>query len=344
MPTKRSDGRWQEQVTITENGKKRQKYFYGKTKAEVLRKIAAYKEEVEQGPAFSVVAKQWLEEAERTLAHNTYHGYIASYNRAVDHFGGMPITSIQAVHVRQFLDSFIRKNTPAKNTARAQRQVLSNIFSYAFEQGVIQTNPIIGVKLKKGLPEKTRTIPTDSEIKLVKENWDKPFGMFAYWALYTGLRRGELLALTWEDVDLSENTITVNKSLFYRDGVPEIKKPKTAKGVRTVPLMSALRKRIVPGEGLIFHQDGKYIEEPRFVRLWNEYIAQIGITCTPHQLRHAFATMLFDNNIEAKDAQDILGHAHLATTQDIYTHIREERRKKIRNKLIDVDFNFDDKN
>jgi integrase len=342
MATKRADGRWQEQLTITENGQRKQKYFYGKTKAEVLRKIAAYKEEAAQGPLFSVVAEQWLEEAERTLAHNSFRGYLAAYRRAVAYFGATPITSIQPIHLRQFLDNFTEANVPSKSTARTQRQVLCNIFGRAFDKGILQTNPVIGLKLKKGLPETHRTLPSDAEIKLIQENWDKPFGMFAYWILYTGLRRGELLALTWEDIDFKNGTISVNKSLYYRSGRPEIKRPKTAKGERVVPLMSALRKRLVPGKGIIFHdEDGGHIGEMRFISLWGKYAQQSGVNCTPHQLRHAFATMLFDNDIEAKDAQDILGHAYLATTQDVYTHIREERRKKIRDKLIDVDFAFD---
>ena len=108
-----------------------------------------------------------------------------------------------------------------------------------------------------------------------------------------------------------------------------------------VPLMSALRKRLQPGEGLIFKTTlGSYIAEKQFQRLWGRYAQQTGLTCTPHQLRHAYATMLFDNAIEAKDAQELLGHAQLSTTQNIYTHIRDVRRKKTRDKLIDVDFNI----
>ena len=75
MATKRADGRWQEQLTVTEHGQRKQKYFYGKTKAEVLRKIAAYKEETKDGPLFSAVADDYWEAALETLADNTQSGY-----------------------------------------------------------------------------------------------------------------------------------------------------------------------------------------------------------------------------------------------------------------------------
>ena len=170
--------------------------------------------------------------------------------------------------------------------------------------------------------------------------------MFAYWILYTGLRRGELLALTWDDVDFENNFIRVNKSLYYENGQPKIKEPKTEKGIRLVPLMSALRNKLQPpfDGGIVFPDTtGGYIKEMPFQKRWKRYCAKSGVSCTPHELRHAYATMLFDNNIDPKDAQDILGHAQLSTTQDVYTHIREARKQKTRDKLIDVNFAFGEK-
>lgn len=341
MATKRADGRWQEQVTIVENGQRKQKYFYGKTKAEVLRKIAAYKDETKDGPLFSAVADDYWEAALETLADNTQSGYRPALNRAKDFFGSTRITMIAPIDVRRFMDQFIEEHNPARKTAATQRQLLRNIFGYAFDKGYIDSNPADGLKIKKSLAKKERTLPTDAEIKAIKENYDKPFGLVAYWILYTGLRRGELLALTWEDVDLENNFITVNKSLYRskKTGKLAVKNPKTEKGIRTVPLMSALKAKITPGTGKVFcNADGSYITEKQFECRWGKYTKELGIDCTPHQLRHGYATMLLDNNIDPKDAQELLGHAQLSTTMDIYTHIREARKKRVRDKLIDVDF------
>lgn len=341
MPTKRKDGRWQEQVTVTVNGQTKQKFFYGKTKSELLAKVAAYREEQKTGPLFSKVADDWWYEAIETLAANSQRNYRPAYIRAKNYFGTSYISSIRPVHIRQFMDWYTETERPAKKTAGTQRQILLNIFGYAFDKGYIDTNPASGLKLKKGLSQTARDLPSDDEIRVIKNSYDKPFGMFAYWILYTGLRRSELLALTWEDVDFENNFIRVNKTLYYVNGRAAIKPPKTEKGDRVVPLMTALRKRLEPGNGLIFKNTlGTYIAEKQFQRLWARYADHTGITCTPHQIRHAYATMLFDNDIEAKDAQELMGHAQLSTTQNIYTHIRDSRRKKTRDKLIDVDFDI----
>ena len=343
MATKRKDGLWQQQVSVVVNGQRKQKYFYGKTKQEVLRKISAFEQEQATGPLFSKVADEYWYAAIEGLAVNSQRNYRPAYTRAKKYFGDTHITDIHPVNVRQFMTHYIETQNPAKKTAGTQRQILLNIFSFAFDKGYITENPAAGLKLKKGLSQTVRDLPPDEEIRIIKNSWDKPFGMFAYWVLYTGLRRSELLALTWEDVDLEANTIRVNKTLYYVNGRAAIKPPKTAKGDRIVPLMSALRKRLEPGEGLIFKNTyGTYIAEKQFQRLWGRYAEQTGIESTPHQIRHAYATMLFDNDVDAKDAQELMGHAQLSTTQNIYTHIREERRKKIRDKLIDVDFNLEE--
>ena len=74
-----------------------------------------------------------------------------------------------------------------------------------------------------------------------------------------------------------------------------------------------------------------------FQSLWKKYADESGVTCTSHQLRHAYATMLEENNISEKDAQYLLGHAQISTTKDIYTHIRESKKEKINAQLLDVD-------
>ena len=66
---------------------------------------------------------------------------------------------------------------------------------------------------------------------------------------------------------------------------------------------------------------------------WKDYLAATGLQITPHQLRHAYATILFDAGIDDKDAQELLGHANISTTRDIYTHISKSRFEKTAQKL-----------
>jgi integrase len=184
-------------------------------------------------------------------------------------------------------------------------------------------------------------MPSDEDLRRVKSSADCTFGLFALFALYTGGRRGELLALTWEDVDLEARTIEITKSVYYVGNNGHIKEPKTAAGYWVVPILNALYTVIKDrrGSGLIFRDPitGGLMRNMSFTRIWAKYAAESGVTATPHQLRHAYATMLYEAGIAPKDAMELLGHAQLSTTEDIYTHIREQRRALIRKQLLDVD-------
>lgn len=162
--------------------------------------------------------------------------------------------------------------------------------------------------------------------------------MFAFWALYTGLRKGELLALEWKDVDITNRTITVNKSLYHDNNHPRVKLPKTQTSIATIPILDVLLKKIKPSSGLVFpDDDGGYLSHSRFEKKWHTYCEQSGVTATPHQFRHAYATMLFEAGIPPEEAQALLRHAQLSTTMDIYTDLREAKLKKIHEKVYAID-------
>lgn len=184
-------------------------------------------------------------------------------------------------------------------------------------------------------------MPSEEDIARVKASVGLPFGLFAYMAMYTGCRRSELLALTWDDIDLEDRTISVNKSIYQIEGGRVlVKPPKTEKGTRELPILDKLLPYMqAGGKGLLFPNphSGGYIGDGSFTLYWRRYQAASGVTCTPHQLRHCFATMLFEAGVSESDAQDLLGHAQISTTKDIYTHIREQRKKKVREQLYGVD-------
>ena len=98
-----------------------------------------------------------------------------------------------------------------------------------------------------------------------------------------------------------------------------------------------LREKITPGTGLVFPGAKEHLTEGEFLVQWNRYVKESGITCTPHELRHSYATILWENGIDPKDAQYLLGHAQLSTTMDIYTDIREAHMQKVRASLVGAD-------
>lgn len=320
-------------------GQKKVKYFYGKTKKEVLEKISAFREEQSTGRLFSVVADEWWEEHEKDLAANTKKQYRPALARLKTAFGSTPIRQLRPPHVNRFLQEQARTHHWAQKTAKTQLMVANLICSYAVKMGDCDYNPARELEVPKGLTKKERQMPSDEDIKRIKTSRGCTFGDFAYWLLYTGLRRSELLALTWEDVDMEAREITVNKSIYQVNNKVYVKPPKTEKGNRIVPLLDRLAAVITPGTGLIFpdYKTGGYINENHFQTLWEKYRRESGVSCTPHQLRHAFATMCFEADIDESDLQYILGHAQISTTKDIYTQIRKQRREKVQAKILGID-------
>ena len=336
---KRKDGLWQEQMTIEVAGRKKQKYFYGHTKKEVLEKIKSYREEQDRGPLFKEIADEWWEMHEPSIAYNTAKSYRPAVARAVEHFGETPIRQIKPTDINRFLTDFIRLTNAAQKTAKTQLLVLNLICKYATANGHIPYNPARDISVPRGLAHTPRDIASDEDIQRIKDCTDLPFGMFPYWVLYTGCRKGELLALRWEDVDVEARAIRIHQSLYHINNVPALKDPKSTAGTRTVPLLDKLLERITPQRyGLIFpNREGELMRETQYKRFWEDYCRASGVTSTPHQIRHAYATMLYEAGVSIKDAQDLLGHAYATTTQDIYTHIRQARKESIKDALLSVD-------
>ena len=326
MGSKRPDGLIQRQVTI--NGKR--KVFYGKSDREINRKIAEYREEKRHGRAFRVVAEEWEKKHFPTLEYNTLKGYRPALQRAIEEFDATPIPSISAKDIERYLLRFAKQGY-AQKTVRNQLLVIHMIFDHAVLEGDIEYNPAAPVRIPRGLPKKAREIPTDEEIEVVKNSIDEPFGFFAYFILYTGCRRGEALALTYRDINRKNGVISISKSVYHDNNQPKIKQPKTAAGCREIILLDVLSEKLPkgkPDELLFPNETGGLMSETQFQRQWELYCQATGLAITPHQLRHAYATILFNAGIDDKDAQELLGHANLSTTRDIYTHITQHRREK----------------
>jgi integrase len=327
---RRPDGLYEKIVVI--DGKRTA--FRGKTEKEVEQKMIEYQGKKETGPLFNEVAAAWKDEHFPALAYNTLRSYKPAYNRAIDFFEGTYIKEIKQTDIKSYIAKFPR--TWALKTYKNYFLVLNLIFEYAASDGIIDNNPAEYIQLPKGLNRTYRRAPTPEEIEIIKNSTDKTFGLFAYFLLYTGCRRGEALALKYKDIDRKEKIIHITKSIYHEGNTPRVKQPKTDRGKRDIILLDVLAKRLPKGKpnDYIFGDGGNPLTASRAEDFWIYYQRETGMdSITPHIVRHGYATILHEAGIDPKDAQDMLGHANISTTLDIYTHITKKRRYETADKL-----------
>ncbi len=328
-----------------------------------------------EAPLFSDAADAWLEaHSFEGISYKTIQGYSAPLKRLKAVFGQKPLTDISPAEIKAFINGLAKKGYK-RTTVQRPLDVMRMIFDYSITTpgSCVTTNPCTSVGLPSGLKQERRDLAASEDIDKVRAGVHLPFGLFAYLLLYTGFRKGEALALTRQDFDLKAGTISVSKSVSWQTNKPVIKQPKTAAGIRTVVLLDPLRAELPKKwRGYLFSGDGGKtpLSSIEFRHRWEAYCRAAGladstvverkVVCknglkhqdgkeivktyrrtvwhynfVPHQLRHEFATMCFDAEIPAIDAQEMLGHAKVETTEAIYTHIRESRRIKSGQKLND---------
>lgn len=321
-------GLWIQQVTI--NGKR--KVFSAKSKKDLIYKISTYHAaEVNPKTPLRKIADEWIRDVEKRVTFNTMKGYNSAYKKIVAFWGVTPMEEITPQQVTSWLNSFVMAQKTIKNILLVFRQ----IYDYAYVNYGVQNNPALHIRSPKGKGKREREFPSEADIEIVNENIDKPFGLMMYMALYTGLRRGELCALTWKDIDFEQKIIKVNKSIYWTDDhVPHVKSPKTASGEREVPLMDSLADLLLPlkkrPQDRVFG-DLKSYQVDKGIR---KYMEETGLGVTLHGLRHGFASILYKNNVDIKTAAYVLGHAQSSTTLEIYTHLMEQDKlRSVRNAL-----------
>lgn len=351
----RKDGIWIEKITIPGQG---QKTFSGKTQRIVKQKIAEWKAEGDRGKTFAQAADAWDSWHSAQVSYNAHDVYTPMLKRAKEHFKRNYIKNITPDMVQGFVNAVAAKGY-AKGTVQKHLNMMRMIFDYAITQpgSGLYYNPCGAVRIPTGLTTTRREPPTDEQLAKVRPIPDDDMGLFAYFLMYTGMRRGELLALRWEDIDRENKVIHVNKSVYYMGNNPHIKEPKTEAGKRDVDLLDVLAD-VLPkgGRGYVFGGE-KPLTNMAFRKGWIRLCKELGLvtveekehysegnkhtyvehvytpTVTPHQFRHAFASMLDDAGIDESGAKAILGHSSIVVTKDIYTHLRERKRERIGNTL-----------
>lgn len=338
---KRADGRYQKKIT-TLDGKTKFLYSSAKNEREAAKDFNRMLQEIkikeETGEKFLIVAEEWERSHFKNLTNNSLKSYVPATKDVKDYFSNFYIKEIQPYHVNGFINELVKKDYAFK-TVKARYSVLSLIFKHAILNQYCSNNPCQHVAVPKHLKKEKRETVTEIDIEKIKENTSAPFGFFALFLLLTGCRRGEALAITPKDIDFENKMVHINKTVEWIGNKPNIKNsPKTDAGIREIPLADILINELSKRkkQKYIFENHKKeLLDNSQVTRGWNEYKKISGVEITPHQLRHGYATILFDAGIDVKTAQRWLGHSDIKTTLDIYTHLSEKKLASSTEKMLD---------
>ena len=346
------------------NGKTIRKEFYGKSKKEAEAKkfdyITGLNSTVELDISLDTlgeIMEFWLFNVVKfTRADNTLQRYLSVYRHYIH---SSPIAELRLDKVTNIIIQrmYTQLHSEGKTVSMLKNlnKVLKVFFNYCVKQRYIPYKPCNGVDLPKDntardLSKKVDPF-TDEERELIIASASGYMKTLLSFAFSTGLREGELLGLKLEDIDLIAKTVTVSKSLKLTYNytnltehqlVTYLGSPKTDSSVRVVPIPEKLiptlkqhmaeqrmrfRRYSVPrDEQLLFTTTlGTYINPRNMTRSWKRLLDREGIRYRKfHNIRHTYATKLFELNVDIKIIQKLLGHSSLATTSEIYVHISED--------------------
>ena len=335
---RRPDGRWQKRVKLP-NGKSKVLYSTAATERLAVKdfneQMLQLEIDVKNTTLFSVIADEWNTEYRSRISDINYRKATkSSYDKVLDHFKDMHIEAITPTDIHRYISLLIGKGYGQKTIA-TNKGVLNMIFNYAVLNGYTNNNPVQIITLPSNLPKKQRTLPPDAELQIINAHYEG-FDFLPFFLLNTGLRKSEALPLNYEDIDFENKLIRINKHLIHDGNIPVIENiNKTEHSTRTVILLDRVADKMPRNKkGPIFcNEDGSYLTKHQYQCRWEKYQKKYDITCTAHQLRHGYATMLYEAGIDLKDAQDLMGHSDIKTTQSIYTHIRDKRKEETAKKL-----------
>lgn len=372
---KRKDGRYYVQIYLGRDdaGRKVYKSVYANSPALLKAKEAEFRQQL--GLGLDLLSQrdsfaQWADDFLRlkkaaSITDRHKENYRHSVEIWKEEFSAREIGEIRADDIERVLLE-LQENDFAARTVSFYRSTIRQIMQRAVGR-VIPSNPVDLVQLTEPVEkaEKRRALTAEEQQWI----WNTPHRAqpTAIIMMLSGLRRGELAALTWHDINLKERTITVNKTIEYPPNAPPKLRllTKSAAGMRTVDIPQRLADYLsqLPRDGvLVVHtQNGRTMTESAWRAMWDSYMRILNIkygTRTPadlermkkpgqhkydmtippitlHWLRHTFCTLLYLAGVDVVQACAQMGHADVSTTLRIYTHLDAIHKRKSVDKLDD---------
>jgi integrase len=285
------------------------------------------------GRALAAVAAEWLAGARSGVIRNrsgdTYKpSAVRSYEaalrlRVLPRLGTAKFAAIRRVDLQDLVDRLHAQGLSA-STVQCSLLPLRAMYRRALARGEVGINPTSGLEMPAIRGRRDRIVSPEQARELLAALPERERPLWAC-AMYAGLRRGELQALRWEDVDLEGGVIHVRRGWDAIEG--EIT-PKSAKGKRTVPIAAVLREHLTNhwlrgGTGsLVFGEDGKpFRGDTPTMRAKPAWTAAGLESITLHECRHTAASFAIAAGVNAKTLSTYMGHANIAITFDLYGHL-----------------------
>jgi integrase len=340
--TRRKDGLWQAAISLgyDDDQKLIRKYFYGKTRAAVAEKLnnalGNNKKPAPKDRTLNYYINQFLTAKKNSVVNNTYVSYEIFANHARE-LGKTLIQELTREDVQEWVSKKAKKLKPA--SLRRAYMVLAAACRLAVEDEVISKSPCNKIELPQ-IKEKPIHILTIDEMKQILLACANSYVYDVVYLEYaTGLRRSEVLGLTWEDVDFANNTISVNKSWIIVSGKPQWSEAgtKTESGNRVIAILPETAdwlKRIEKNTIYIFQSRSNLPVNPQnFYKQYKKLITNAGLGhLTFHDLRHNYASKLMANDVHTSLIQGQLGQKDTKTTKR-YMHAVLSARQKAVEKL-----------
>ena len=355
---RRKDGRYQANIVVglePQTGKYKYRTIYADTIAELERKKAEIKADLSRGvysddEGYTVMewGRQWLKIYKSSVEKSTYLGYENTINKHMAIIGDIRLKDLKKTDIQMAINAL----NGHYESQRRLRLTINQMLECAIDDGLVSKNVCRRVELPHR-PRSEKRALTNLEKKAIERctEFTPKEKLFVYLLLYTGMRRGEVLALTQNDIDLKRDLIDVNKAVGYGKNQAYPKHPKTDSGYRTIdilsPLKPLLRDYLKELDTIYLFPDskGQIMSKTVYRRFWDRIYRKLQTAAgyqgagpnpidglTPHIFRHNFATMLYYAGVDVKEAQRILGHSDSRTTIEIYTHLDQEQSKS-KNKL-----------
>jgi integrase len=371
--TQLKNGLWQARVSIRKpDGELKRIAFYGKTKKEAHEKLVKAQREIQTGSFvdpnkdnFGAWLSTWLSEYKKTkvsISTLTLYEYVARVY-VLPKIGDIQLQKLETRDIQKIVNSMLEIKKSSR-LIRLAHQIIKGSLKQAVKEQKVFRNVADAVELPKLVYKEIKPLSKEECKKILdttKRSRDYPAYILE---IATGLRRGELLALRWQDVDLKKGALQVKQSLS-RISKPEgdkktqlvFKVPKTKKSQRVIKIpanaiaeLRQHRKRqseeklackgeyieenFVPGykdHDLVFCKEDGRPEDPRaFTRRYEKALDKAGIPKTSfHALRHTAAVLLLQAGEKVKNVQELLGHENYSTTMDVYaSYVPDDEKEK----------------